>query len=150
MSSKLDYYATQLFYGLWIGGEQAGSELERLTASKITHILVAAKELKPEFPGKFVYLHLPIEDEEEFRIDEFFNLSNFFIKEARSEGNVLVHCKEGKSRSVTLILAYLICERKMSVDEALNIVKKKRPWININSGFVDQLLTYEKAVSLSK
>lgn len=49
------------------------------------------------------------------------------ISEAeKGGGKVLVHCHEGKSRSVSVCLAYLISQR-LPLSEALAYVKSKRP-----------------------
>ena len=44
---------------------------------------------------------------------------------------VYVHCKNGYGRAPTLVAAYLIREHGKSVDEALEIIKAKRPTIHI-------------------
>jgi len=54
-------------------------------------------------------LRCPIRDEEEVDIAAHFETAYAFIEEARvKQEAVLVHCHEGKSRSVTLVLAYLM------------------------------------------
>ncbi len=48
-------------------------------------------------------------DMEEEDIGRFFAAAAAFIEEARASGGAaLVHCHEGKSRSVTLVLAYFM------------------------------------------
>lgn len=48
-------------------------------------------------------------DMEEEDIGRFFSAAAAFIEEACSSGGAaLVHCHEGKSRSVTLVLAYFM------------------------------------------
>ena len=50
------------------------------------------------------------------------------ISEAeKGGGKVLVHCHEGKSRSVSVCLAYLISQQRLPLSEALAYVKSKRP-----------------------
>ena len=54
-------------------------------------------------------LRCPIRDEEEVDISTHFEAAERFIEAAERDGEiVLVHCHEGKSRSVSLILAYLM------------------------------------------
>lgn len=51
-----------------------------------------------------------------------------FIK--KNDNNVLVHCVVGRSRSVTIVIYYLIKEHGMDVDTAINFIKSKRSVIN--------------------
>jgi protein-tyrosine phosphatase len=62
-----------------------------------------------------------------------------FIKGAveNADSKVLVHCNAGVSRSASLVIAYFIREKKLGFQEALNLVKSKRPQIFPNTGFMD-------------
>ena len=56
---------------------------------------------------------------------------------------VLVHCLAGVSRSATAVLAYLLfSKRASSVHEALDLVRKVRPVVYPNDGFMRQLLRF--------
>lgn len=46
---------------------------------------------------------------------------------------VYVHCKAGRGRSATIVVAYLMQYQLLSFDEALSFVKDQRPQINLNS-----------------
>lgn len=47
---------------------------------------------------------------------------------------MLVHCHEGKSRSVTLLLAYLMMQQGMSLAEALQHMRAVHPKASPNAG----------------
>ena len=54
-------------------------------------------------------LRCPLRDMEEEDIGAYFDAARDFIDAAAAAGGaVLVHCHEGKSRSVTLVLAYFM------------------------------------------
>jgi len=57
--------------------------------------------------------------------------------------NVLVHCQQGISRSASVVIAYLIKNHGMSYEFAFAFVKKYRPCIKPNSGFVKCLKEWE-------
>ena len=56
---------------------------------------------------------------------------------------VLVHCAAGVNRSATVVIAYLMRSRKLTVAEALRELKKVRPRVNPNSSFLQQLEGFE-------
>ncbi|KAJ7474938.1 dual specificity phosphatase, partial [Mycena latifolia] len=56
---------------------------------------------------------------------------------------VLVHCKQGVSRSSSIVLAYLIRNHVMSYDAALAFVKRKRSGAKPNPGFARALIEWE-------
>lgn len=58
-------------------------------------------------------------------------------------GRVLIHCHEGRSRSVTLCLAYLIARSHMPLADALSFIKSHRPEAQPNAGFMKQLMALE-------
>lgn len=72
-------------------------------------------------------------------ICRFFEESYKIIDEGLSSGNVLVHCYAGVSRSATITAAYLMNKNSWSVREALSNIKRLRPVIGPNKGFIRQL-----------
>ncbi len=77
-------------------------------------------------------------------IAPFFGPAISFIHESRLSGKgVLVHCFAGKSRSATIVCAYLMQYCRMSLASALDTVQAARPEICPNSGFLRQLQEHE-------
>lgn len=56
-------------------------------------------------------------------------------------GGVLVHCWAGHSRSVSIVLFYLMKKTKRfkTLGEALVFIQSKRPYAGPNPGFISQL-----------
>ena len=49
----------------------------------------------------------------------------------------------GASRSAAIIVAYLIINKKMNLNDSLNLIKNKRNSTNINSTFIKELKELE-------
>ena len=86
------------------------------------------------------FLGVPAIDLNSFPLMEYFQKAADWIEKILKEGGVvLVHCVKGISRSATLIIAFLIIKRKMTLQEAILMMKKKRS-IAPNEGFMQQLI----------
>lgn len=91
------------------------------------------------------YLRISIKDNREADLDRYFDeVADRIEQESQRAGGVtLVHCVAGVSRSASLCLAYLIKYHRMSLKDAYNHVKARRPQIRPNVAFVKQLMEYE-------
>ncbi|XP_010709736.1 phosphatidylglycerophosphatase and protein-tyrosine phosphatase 1, partial [Meleagris gallopavo] len=71
-----------------------------------------------------------------------------FILKHRERGNsVYVHCKAGRSRSATVVAAYLIRLHHWSPQEAIEAIAKIRPHILIRRKQVQVLESFHKDVT---
>jgi protein-tyrosine phosphatase len=61
----------------------------------------------------------------------------------------MVHCLAGVSRSVSLVLAYLIKHRGMTYRDAYDLIKGRRRIIHPNDGFIEQLKRFERELPAS-
>lgn len=67
-----------------------------------------------------------------------------FISSGLHHGSVLVHCKEGVSRSTTCVIFFLMRKLGMSYADAFEICKRKRPVAQPIPSFVGQCKKYER------
>jgi Dual specificity phosphatase, catalytic domain len=68
-----------------------------------------------------------------------------FVDDARLHSSpTYVHCKAGKSRSVTAIMAYLIHANHWTLSRAYAFVLDRRKGISPNIGFVSELMGFEE------
>jgi protein tyrosine phosphatase len=89
------------------------------------------------------YLLLPIKDNvhetDKMKNEILPQALDFIDKYYRDEGmKVLVHCSAGRSRSATVIIAWLISRQGLSFDEAYQLVNNRRD-IQPNHGFMNLL-----------
>ena len=89
-------------------------------------------------------------DSDKEDIKKYFGSSYEFIDEAiKNNGNVLVHCHAGISRSSSILIAYIMKSQKMSLEKVLELMKSKREKVNPNTGFMKQLKDYEKELNIN-
>lgn len=98
---------------------------------------------KEDFPD-IEWHRLVISDDDNEKIAPYFSSVYNWIKASNLENkNIFIHCLGGLSRSPTLVIAYLMIEHRWNFEESYNFVKTKRPYISINSGFINQLKELE-------
>lgn len=74
-------------------------------------------------------------------------INTFKLEDAkRHHEPIYVHCKAGKSRSVTAILAYLVSSERWTLKQAYRHVIKARPNMSPNIGFIAELMKMEGRV----
>ncbi|KAJ0254734.1 Dual specificity protein phosphatase 1 [Hirschfeldia incana] len=133
--------------GLYLGSFAAASNKNALKSCNVTHILTVASSLRPAHPHDFVYKVVPVVDKEDTNLEIYFDECIHFIDEAKKlGGSVLVHCFVGKSRSVTIVVAYLMKRHGMTLTQALQHVKSIRPVASPNAGFIRQLQDFERSL----
>lgn len=90
------------------------------------------------------YLCVMAADNPDQNLSQYFTVCNDFIHAARlRDGNVLIHCLAGMSRSVTVAVAYIMSVTPLTWKEALKVVRAGRAVANPNLGFQTQLQDFE-------
>lgn len=140
------FEANKIIEGLYLGSLETACDEEGLKENGITHIVTAIYNVRPQFPdSEFEYHMVPVIDKPSADIKKYFEECFEFIDEAiKNEKTVLVHCVYGVSRSSTLVCAYLIKKHNLTVSQAVQLVKTKRPKANPNAGFLSQLVEISK------
>ena len=72
----------------------------------------------------------PVADKPEAPLQNHFPAIFKFLDDALAkECRILVHCREGRSRSVAVLVAYLMYSRQMTFADAIQLIASKRPII---------------------
>ena len=145
-----DYYSKHLSEiipeFLYVSSYNATKNLELLERNKITHIINCAADFCEnvfEQENKFTYLSFYLKDHVLENIECIFYECIKFIENVKEKGGrVLVHCIQGISRSVSIVIAYIIFTKKLSYDKAFNLVQTKREISSPNFGFSIQLQNF--------
>ncbi|XP_071709847.1 dual specificity protein phosphatase PHS1-like isoform X2 [Rutidosis leptorrhynchoides] len=134
---------------LFIGGALAARSVYTLQHIGITHILcLCSNEIgqsDSQRPDLFEYRNFSISDDEDSNISEIFEEAHCFIDDVeRKGGKVLVHCFEGRSRSATIVLAYLMMKKNYTLLKAWNALRRVHKRAQPNDGFAKVLLELDK------
>ena len=129
---------------LYIGSEDQAHNPQIIRNLKITHILNATTSCKNIFEG-IKYCKVIVHDKEDEKISRYFQKAYEFIEEAMHENQmgannvVLVHCALGVSRSVTIVIMFLMRTFGLTLQESLDFIKCHRHRADPNPGFIKQL-----------
>ena len=101
-------------------------------------------------------------DDETYDISMYFDETYNIIKSCvDNKTNVLIHCWAGISRSVTLLINYLLREEEtkvytdiitgqMLLDNIITYIRSIRPYVNPNAGFIRKLIHVADTIVNSK
>jgi dual specificity MAP kinase phosphatase len=132
---------------LYLGSSQTSKNLAGLHSLNITHIVNLAG--KCHYPSEFTYGLFHIEDgSSKTKCEKNLPLILQFIDQARQEkssNRVLIHCRGGISRTPFIAIVYLMHSMNMSLIEAFNLVKTRRPQIHIHEEHGKVLLNLDKS-----
>ncbi|XP_073008505.1 dual specificity protein phosphatase PHS1-like isoform X2 [Typha latifolia] len=140
---------SQIIDHLYIGGALAARSMFTLQHLGINHILcLCSNEIgqsDSQYPFLFDYRNFSVSDNDDEDISDLFEEASDFIDYVEYiGGKVLVHCFEGKSRSATVVLAYLMLRKNFTLLEAWNTLKKVHRRAQPNDGFAKILLNLDK------
>uniref|UniRef100_A0A8C0NPP2 Dual specificity phosphatase 29 n=1 Tax=Canis lupus familiaris TaxID=9615 RepID=A0A8C0NPP2_CANLF len=145
-------HVNEVWPQLYIGDEATALDRYGLQKAGFTHVLNAAHGRWNVDTGPDYYRDMAIEyhgveadDVPTFDLSVFFYPAAAFIDAAlsRDHSKILVHCVMGRSRSATLVLAYLMIHKNMTLVDAIQQVAKNR-CVLPNRGFLKQLRELDK------
>lgn len=144
IENNVDCIIDQLLY---IGNEHIACDECALKRLKIKKILNVSNNCEMPFDIyqklNIDHMHICIKDHSDAPIMDYLDEMLKFIHSAITNNeSILVHCKKGRSRSASVVIAYIITygrplyeESNASFDDALKFVSMKRQNIQPNLGF---------------
>lgn len=130
---------------LFLSGQLAASSLDCLQRLGISHVMNCCERIPCKFKGRLKYKVIPVMDTNSSDIRVYIPDAVAFIDEVlAAKGKVLVHCMVGASRSVSLVLAWLVAQCKLPLKQAFQLVRSKRHQARPNRSFCEQLMDFEE------
>ncbi|KAI0367683.1 hypothetical protein BV20DRAFT_1037581 [Pilatotrama ljubarskyi] len=130
---------------LWVGDLPSALNTEKLKAHNIRSVLTAMRG-RVSINETFVRHQIKIDDTESSDILQHFVPAITFLQAELDKGHgVLVHCQAGMSRSVAIVAAFLMVSQGLDPEGALDVIRKVRPDVQPNEGFMRQLGIFYKA-----
>ena len=125
--------ANKIIPGLFLGNYLASQSSKFIDNNKIKAIVNLTPDFPNTFDNKIDYLRIPVQNKKEYIkiFESYLPLAYKFIDQyIENNKNVLVHCKAGHRRSVSLIVYYLMKKYGFSRKIAFDYIKEIRPTIH--------------------
>jgi atypical dual specificity phosphatase len=141
---------SQVDPNLYVGACWNASNIEELKRANVGFVLSVAAEFPKaiqSLPSQIGFKHYSLFDNRESLLPKAVRAA-YDIKQLKDTGAItLVHCAQGRSRSVSVALVYLMIEYQWPYEQALRHVVSKRNIARPNSSYASQLPAIEKKFS---
>lgn len=155
-----EFTANSITNRIYIGDLASASNEEELKKNGITHVVSVingGSEIFEDINYKIIHIN----DDEWVDIKAHFADVVQYIENTLTENNdnkIMVHCQRGVSRSVSVVMAYLLKTKndqnkiskeniKDEVEQTLKEIKEHRPIAEPNTGFMKKLEEYVKELN---
>ncbi|TRY95451.1 hypothetical protein DNTS_032476 [Danionella cerebrum] len=136
--------------GLLISNARSACNNDLIQQESITLCINVSKQ--QSFPSAPVStLRVPVYDDPNEDLYKYFDrCADAIASEAERGGRTVVYCKNGRSRSATVCVAYLMKHQGLTISEAFQVVRSARPVVEPNPGFWKQLERYEQELKIRR
>lgn len=132
---------TEVYPRLFLGSACNAASFHTLVDLKIKYIINVSVEISNYYPKYFTYYQIPIRDDNTESIRQYFTSSAEKIDSflSNNDGNILIHCYMGASRSATIMANYISIKTNDDITTILDNLKQQRPVVNLTQQFVSDL-----------
>lgn len=136
---------TKITDNIYLGSAFNSYSYSMLKSLNIKYIINVSKEVNMPYPKEFEYYRYSLNDDGKSHIDQDIDtLYNLILDlERHNDGNILIHCLMGASRSAVLIAYYLMRKNGMSATDAIQYLKDKRNIVNPSKCLYEDLIVKE-------
>lgn len=134
------YVGSDLCQGLTCSVHSA--KFKQLGVNAEINMSIERKEFPPDEVD--IYAWIPVVDGYA-PSEKQFSIGSSLINSVVEAGDVIfVHCNNGHARSPTMVASYLIRYKKKTLEQATEMIARKRPEIHIESIQVEALMEFAK------
>lgn len=134
---------TEVYPNLYLGSAYNAVSYQTLINKNIKYIINVTLEISNYYidDSTFTYYQIPIRDNNTDSILTYLLPSYEFIDNAlkKNDGNILVHCFMGSSRSTSIIANYISKKEHKNINDTINDLRKKRSSVNPTIKFINEL-----------
>jgi hypothetical protein len=139
---------TYIIDNIYLGNARHAASYDTLVDMKIGMIINVTNEITSYYPDTFTYYKYSLSDNNLDSIKVYIKNAYekiLYYQKKNPDMNILIHCFMGASRSVSVILFYLIKTMKnedgscFNIDQALEFIKTKRDVVNPTEKFISEL-----------
>jgi hypothetical protein len=141
------FHMKEIVPGIFLGAQWNAFSLSELRHFKIRSLLNCAIEIgstlhTERFGENYRKLEWDDVDTQDI-LSEMDSVYRWIELQRQQKPNLLIHCAMGRSRSVSVLIYYLMKSQGISYDEALRVVRLRQPHAQPNCHFEKQLRTVE-------
>jgi protein-tyrosine phosphatase len=150
--------AAKIKDGLFIGDAETSQSEDFINDNKISNLINLSGREVPNYWAAhgLVYLSFHWEDRPDFKLglttykrpsekgDFISDMVDFIDVSIRHGISVLIFSRNGTGRSAVAVCVYLMVKYKWGFQKTYDFVYSKKPDININRGFIQQLFAFDK------
>lgn len=135
---------SHIYKGIYISGSRAVREQDAVRDLGIRAVLRvdSLNRLEGQWDQSFTLLDMPFHDGFAIEPALITRATRFIHEQLQADKKVLVHCHMGVSRSVTLVLAYLIEYEKMTLPQAYRTILAGRSIAYPHSALLGSLVEH--------
>jgi protein-tyrosine phosphatase len=134
---------------IYLGSCVAASDSNFLKKKKIKYICNISDNIPNFFKDNIEYFNIIKKDngKDDLNKNELDKSYDFIINSQNTKDNILIHCFVGRSRSVSILIYYLMNKYDLTIKESILFLKSKRRWINPSIKFIENIISVVKKIN---
>ena len=136
---------------LYLGGVRTVQSTAVLDELHASHVLTLGRglEIATLVPGVHTQLVIAVDDLESVDLAAHFSECITFLYDALSKppSAAVVHCFLGRSRSASVVIAFLMWAYRLTCACVTAYVRSRRACVAPNAGFCGQLMAFERCIA---